>query len=106
MNQISTRRCFNHARREAVARCTVCGSFYCRECIAEHDGRMICARCLLPGEATRGKRRFLSGTARAFQLLAGVMLLWFVFFLMGQALLRLPSSFHEGSLWAPAESQR
>jgi B-box zinc finger len=103
---ISGTRCFNHARREAVARCTVCGTFFCRECIAEHNGRMICARCLLPGETTRGKRRLLSGVIRAFQLLGGVLLLWLVFFLMGRALLKLPTSFHDGSLWAPTESQR
>ena len=106
MSTISAKRCFNHALREAVARCPVCGKFYCRECIVEHDGRMICARCLLPGEAPRRKGRFLSGMVRAFQLLTGVLVLWLAFFLMGRALLNLPSSFHEGTLWSPAEADR
>lgn len=106
MTTISAKRCFNHALREAVARCPVCGKFYCRECIVEHDGRMICARCLLPGEATLRKGRFLSGMVRTFQLLTGVLVLWLAFFLMGRALLCLPSSFHEGTLWSPAEADR
>lgn len=106
MSTIAAKRCFNHAQREAVARCTVCGNFFCRECITEHGGRMICARCLLPGEAPRGKGRLLSGVLRTFQVLAGVLVLWLTFFLMGQALLSLPSSFHEGTLWGSAEAKR
>jgi len=38
--------CLNHHAREAVAKCPDCGHFYCRECIAEHDDRVICAACL------------------------------------------------------------
>jgi hypothetical protein len=106
VSTISATRCFNHARREAVARCPICGKFYCRECIAEHDGRMICARCLLPDEAPVRKRRFLPGMLRAFMLLSGVLFLWLAFFLMGRALLNLPSSFHEGALWNQSEAHR
>lgn len=39
-------RCFNHATREAVARCPECSQFFCRECITEHDDRVICSACL------------------------------------------------------------
>jgi hypothetical protein len=106
MSAISARRCFNHGMREAVARCPLCGKFYCRECIAEHDGRMICARCLLPGGASRRKGRYLTGFLRAIQLLAGVLVLWFAFFLAGRALLTMPSSFHEGTLWGHAGTDR
>jgi hypothetical protein len=106
VSTISARRCFNHAQREAAARCPDCGKFYCRECITEHDGRMICAHCLLPGEAPRRKGRFLSGTLRALQLLIGVLVLWLAFFLLGRALLALPSSFHEGTLWSRAGAHR
>ncbi len=99
MSTFSSKRCFNHAGREAAARCTVCAKYYCRECIAEHDGRMICARCLKTVEAPRRKSRFLLVMSRTFQLLAGVLVLWLVFFLLGRALLTLPSSFHEGTIW-------
>lgn len=67
---------------------------------------MTCARCLLPGEAPRRQGRLWSGVVRTCQLLAGVLLLWVVFFLLGQALLRLPSSFHEGTLWGAAEGEQ
>lgn len=106
MSAISAKRCFNHARREAVARCPVCGKFFCRECVVEHDGRMICARCLLPGREHRRKGRFLTGILRAFQLLTGLLVLWLAFFLMGRALLNLPSSFHEGTLWGAPGADR
>ena len=39
-------RCFNHAGREAVARCPECGQFFCRECITEHEDRVLCSACL------------------------------------------------------------
>ncbi len=40
------KRCFNHADREASARCPSCKNDFCRECITEHDGRMLCVNCL------------------------------------------------------------
>lgn len=106
MSSISTRRCFNHAQREAVARCPVCANFFCRECITEHDGRMICARCLLPSQTPQRKRRLAAAALRSIQVLAGVLVLWLVFFLVGRALLLVPSSFHDGSLWGSAEADR
>lgn len=106
MSTLSARRCFNHARREAVARCPVCANFFCRECVTEHDGRMICARCLLPGVAPRPRRRFFAALLRSCQVLAGVLVLWLAFFLMGRALLMLPSSFHDGTLWDSAGATR
>lgn len=43
---VSERRCINHAGRAAAGRCPGCRFFYCRECITEHDGRMLCAACV------------------------------------------------------------
>lgn len=103
---ITTKRCFNHAQREAVARCPVCGNFYCRECVTEHDGKMICARCLLPGDAPKRNMRLLSGSFRLFQGLAGLLILWLFFFLMGRALIKLPTSFHDGTFWNFGEDDR
>ncbi len=100
MSTISARRCFNHSGREAAARCPLCGKFFCRECVAEHDGRMICARCLPQDKGGRRKGRFFRGLLRGIQTLVGMLVLWLAFFLMGRALLNLPSSFHEGTLWA------
>lgn len=106
MSALAARRCFNHAQREAVARCTLCSNFFCRECITEHDGRMICARCLLPDATPHRHSLFFARILRTCQVLAGIMILWLVIFLIGQALLRLPSSFHEGTLWGTTEGER
>jgi hypothetical protein len=43
---LKNRRCFNHAEREASARCPECQNDFCRECITEHAGRMLCVNCL------------------------------------------------------------
>ncbi|MGE5840067.1 MAG: rhomboid family protein [Deltaproteobacteria bacterium] len=92
---IARERCSNHVSREAVARCPECGRFFCRECVSEHDDRVICAFCLkrLSKKAARPYR--LVGLVRLAQVLMGVLLLWSSFYLLGKALLTIPSSFHE-----------
>jgi len=98
---LAHQRCFNHAAREAVARCPACGDFFCRECIAEHEDRVICAACLrkLGRSAQRRERRVWRATLLLGRAVAGLMVAWFFFYLVGEALLRLPTSFHEGTLW-------
>lgn len=100
MTPLTRQRCFNHATREAAARCTRCGRFFCRECIAAHEERLICAGCLR--EVVRvppARRRALAGVARVLQLGFGLVTAWFFFHLVGELLLSLPDSFHEGTLW-------
>lgn len=92
---ISRERCFNHAFREAVARCPECGRTFCRECISEHDDRVICAFCLRRFSAKPVRRHRLTGLVRLAQILMGVLLLWSSFYLLGKTLLTIPSSFHE-----------
>jgi len=74
-------RCWNHETREAVCRCLVCGRSYCRECVSEHEGRLLCAACLRsqaqaaavpPGRLHRVRTVCLS--------LAGILLAWAIFF--------------------------
>ena len=100
MPSLIHQRCFNHSLREAAARCPECGHFYCRECITEHDERVICAVCLkkLVKSSFRQGRAF-AGVLRTFQCLLGVFTAWLFFHFMGQALLSIDSSFHEGTLW-------
>lgn len=93
-------RCFHHPLREAAARCLACRRFYCRECVTEHEGRVLCAACLAArAERTRRQRGPLGWLAAPCQLLLGVLLLWLCFFALGQALGAIPSSFHEGEVW-------
>jgi len=101
MTDVSRQRCSLHADREAVVRCPVCRGFFCRECVTEHEDRMLCNRCLtrMTDRATTGGggRFFLLGVA--LQGATGFILLWIAFSLIGRMLLSIPSSFHEGTIW-------
>lgn len=94
-------RCFHHSQREAVARCPECRQFYCRECITEHDDRVICAACLrkLAAAPATTRRSFAVAAIPVLQTAGAFVLLWLFFYFLGAALLSLPSSFHEGSVW-------
>jgi len=100
MRDLAYQRCLNHAEREAVARCPGCGQFFCRECITEHDDRVICANCLRKlARVPLLQRRGFVGALRVGQCLLGLLVVWFFFYLVGESLLALPTSFHEGTLW-------
>ena len=100
MAALSEQRCRNHAQREAVARCPECRRFYCRECVVEHDDRMICSSCLrtLTSRETP-RRRHLRAVWRLAQCAVCFVAVWMAFFLLGRALLRIPSPTHDNTLW-------
>jgi uncharacterized paraquat-inducible protein A len=100
--------CHHHAGREAVARCPECGHFYCRECIAEHDDRVICAACLrkLLRATDRPRHSAWSWLARGTAFGFSFMLGWLAFFLVGKILSNIPASFHNGTLWQTGFLQR
>jgi len=100
MPDITQQRCHNHRQREAVARCPACGRYYCRECITEHEDKVLCAACLRrlvePSGITSSRFRWV------FQLghfLLGILILYIIFYYFAQVLLALPADFHEGTLW-------
>lgn len=100
MPHLLHQRCFNHATREAVARCPECGQFFCRECITEHDDRVLCSAC--PKKLARlplVKRPAFKNVMRIAQGFAAIIMTWFFFFLIGEGLLKIPTSFHDGTLW-------
>jgi hypothetical protein len=100
MQNLLHQRCFNHATREAVARCPECGQFFCRECITEYDDRVVCSSCLKKlARVPLARRLAFSSVLRVAQCVAGIVLAWFFFFLIGDFLLRIPASFHDGTLW-------
>jgi hypothetical protein len=93
-------RCLLHAEREAVARCPECTRFYCRECVSEHEGRVLCARCLAKQTAPETQRRSrFGGLLRATGAMFGVLVAWWFFDLIGRGLMLLPASVHEGTVW-------
>ena len=101
-------RCRNHATREAVARCPECTLFYCRECVTEHDDRVLCASCLKKIVALNVTNHRRWGIAAIFgQAFIGLMVAWFFFYVIGQGLLKIPETFHEGTMWnAPGAEDR
>ena len=100
MKAIVQERCFNHGLREAVARCPECRRFFCRECVTEHDDRVLCSACLAKSNtASLTRRRAFAGVRRAAQCIFGLLIAWFFFFLIGELLLQLPSNFHNDVLW-------
>jgi hypothetical protein len=98
--ELASQRCANHAEREAAARCPECRRFFCRECIIEHDARVVCAVCVKKlARQPLLKRPGFAGLLRIMLCLVGLGLAWFFFYLFGEMLLGLPTAFHEGTLW-------
>ncbi|MBT3374344.1 MAG: rhomboid family protein [Lentisphaerae bacterium] len=93
-------RCFNHATREAVARCPECRRHFCRECVTEHDARVVCASCLAQlAEDAHERRPTRQLLSRATLSCAALVVTWLSFYLLGRGLLMVPSTFHEGTVW-------
>jgi hypothetical protein len=91
MTSLIDQRCLNHPAREAVVRCPACLRFFCRECVTEHDGRMICASCAAgatPEAAPASSAgRWIAGAG------AGFLIAWLIFYYLGVMLARIPSDF-------------
>lgn len=89
-------RCFNHAQREAAARCPQCGRHFCRECVSEHTGRFLCAACMVSLTPDRANAQPARARLRPFlQIVLGIGLLWTLFYAMGAGLLQVPAVFHD-----------
>lgn len=101
MQALALQRCSNHLDREAVARCPECGRFYCRECITEHEERVLCAACLqslVRQRAAPRRNRWLAQSLPLANALVGLVVAWICFFLLGRLLVSIPSQFHS-RLW-------
>lgn len=96
MHDLAHKRCRNHAQREAAGRCPECERFFCRECLTEHEGRVLCAACLATGPADAPHSKIpLAGLIRTCQLAIAVAVLWIFFSSFGRAVVLLPDTFHE-----------
>jgi hypothetical protein len=87
-------RCFNHDLREAVAQCPSCKLFFCRECVTEHDGRMICVACVTALTRDAHKTERIARARWTVTAVAGLLIAWLVFYYLGLTLARIPSKFH------------
>ncbi|HEY3758110.1 MAG TPA: hypothetical protein VGL42_18290 [Opitutaceae bacterium] len=76
-----------HSDREAAALCRGCGMPFCRECVTEHGGRLLCAGCLAAETAAARRSRTLRTPAWlrfSAGIVAGVFVLWVLFCLAGE----------------------
>jgi hypothetical protein len=88
-------RCWNHEGREAVCRCPSCGRPYCRECVSEHEARLLCAACLgALGRAGGPRRGRLSTVLLAA---AGMLLAWLLFYGAGRTLILVTARMQEAA---------
>lgn len=99
---LSQRRCSVYPDRPAVARCPECRDYFSRECIVEHEGRLICATCigkLTRADAAAGKEGWLPAVPAMQVALAGAAV-WLLYYALARLLILIPSEFHEGSIWS------
>lgn len=85
-----------------MARCSTCGGFYCRECVVDHAGRLVCATCLAKTAVASAKEKPKRSFARVrsgVTIAASVLVLWVLFYTIGSLLLSVPPDFHEGTIW-------
>lgn len=100
-DRVARQRCFHHPAREAVARCPACRRFFCRECVTEHDDRMLCSSCLARETTSKTfhRGRWWARWWPWLQGGGGLALIWVLFYLLGWMLLAIPHEFHEGAVW-------
>jgi len=93
-------RCWNHELREAVCRCPFCGRHFCRECVTEHESRLLCAACLQAktGVSSAGRRRARVPVA-PLAALASLLLSWAIFYIGGEILLEIANRLER--TWLP-----
>jgi len=98
---LSQKKCLHHGSREAVARCPECQRYFCRECITEHAGKVICQNCLdtLTREQSANEYAWGKTVGGWLGCAIGMLILWLSFNLLGQALLKIPTYFHDGTFW-------
>lgn len=98
------RHCMRHSQREPVAKCLGCGGALCRECVSQHDGKIYCVHCLAklrqPATAPAATgRRWWPILRSAAETVLAVMVVWGIFYGIGAIAVRIPSEFHEGTMW-------
>lgn len=105
MSSLARQRCLHHPQREAAARCPSCRRFYCRECVVDHSGRLLCTSCLAAETAGRRVHRaWWRIGARLVAAVAMLLVAWLFFYLATLGVLGLPAKFHEGRLAPDVEA--
>jgi hypothetical protein len=92
------RRCRNHTGREAVVRCPGCSFDFCRECVTEHDERLLCSLCLAKLAVVQAPRQRLRSIRFAILGALGLLAAWLFFFGTGEVVNAIVSR-QEVRLW-------
>jgi len=82
-------RCWNHESREAACRCPECGRSFCRECVTEHQSRLLCAACLARLAQTTEPASAMRQMIPAALLATGLVLAWLMFFGAAEGILAM-----------------
>jgi hypothetical protein len=98
-NSLSRQRCANHAQREAVARCPECKRHFCRECITEHSGKLLCNHCLEKVSIKRAKKRDRIKTVACFLCcIVGFLIALGFFYAVANTIASIPQKYHRSYL--------
>jgi hypothetical protein len=82
----------------------VCLRYFCRECVTEHEDRVICAECLKKIVSSQASSR--GGIRRLFRGLlpvSGLLIAWLCFYILGRTLLLIPAPIHDGTVWEQSQ---
>lgn len=95
MTALIEQRCFHHPSREAVVRCPDCRRYFCRECVTEHHGKMMCAGCIAGQTSLTRKSGRFAYAAWIAAALGGLLIAWLIFYNLGMMLARITPDFLE-----------
>jgi hypothetical protein len=64
---------------------------------------MICANCLAEHreESVKARREMHLPLMPLFQIVIGVIVIWTVYYQIGEILVEIPTELHDGKLWEP-----
>jgi hypothetical protein len=87
--KVVRQQCFNHPARGAACRCPACSRPFCRECVSEHDSRLLCATCLATSVSSpdRWRARRIAPFVVSLLGLASTLLVWALFFSFGRIIM-------------------
>lgn len=92
---VADEKCAYHPPRSAAARCPECKTYYCRECITEHEGQVICASCLDERTDEDEREDQTSGLVCLAYGLLGGLLTWLFFHGIARSLIELSEPLQE-----------
>ena len=73
-----------------MSRCPSCKRFYCRECVTEHDGRLLCVQCLSAGTGVQARPAGTRWLLWAAGAVMGIVMAFLIFYTTGYVLQQVP----------------